>query len=82
MGSNFQNPPFPGSSLLRGILMKHLFSERLCRIEFYKKKGHFQLMFAHLVKSICNASQWYVTKQAKALQLDSILSLNLAIISA
>lgn len=33
-GSNRQKPPFPGSSLRRGTLMKHLFSERLCRIEF------------------------------------------------
>ena len=33
--SSRQNPPLPGSSLERAILMKHLFSERLCRIEFY-----------------------------------------------
>lgn len=33
-GSSLQKPPFPGSSFVRGILMKHLFRERLCRMEF------------------------------------------------
>ena len=32
--SSFQNPPFPGSSLERGTLTKHLLRDRLCRIEF------------------------------------------------
>merc|ERR1740128_981446 len=32
--SSRQNPPLPGSSLERGILMKHLFNDKLCRIEF------------------------------------------------
>lgn len=30
---------FPGSSLERGTLRKHLFNERLCRIEFCRRKG-------------------------------------------
>lgn len=34
-GSSRQKPPLPGSSLERAILMKHLFSDRLCRIEFW-----------------------------------------------
>ncbi len=37
-GSSRQKPPLPGSSFDRGILMKHLFRERLCRIEFCKEK--------------------------------------------
>jgi len=32
--SSLQNPPLPGSSLERAILMKHLFNDRLCLIEF------------------------------------------------
>lgn len=28
------NPTFPGSSLDRGTLRKHLFSDKLCRMEF------------------------------------------------
>lgn len=32
--SSFQKPPLPGSSFERGSFTKHLFSERLCRIEF------------------------------------------------
>lgn len=36
--SNFQNPPFPGSSLDRGTLTKHLFNDKLCRIEFCTNK--------------------------------------------
>lgn len=35
--SNFQKPPFPGSSFERGNLTKHLFNDRLCRIEFCSK---------------------------------------------
>ena len=30
-----QRRTLPGSSLARGCFLKHLFSERLCRIEFY-----------------------------------------------
>lgn len=32
--SSFQKPPLPGSFLERGSFTKHLFNERLCRIEF------------------------------------------------
>jgi hypothetical protein len=32
--SNCQKPPFPGSFLERGTFTKHLFRDRLCRIEF------------------------------------------------
>lgn len=32
--SNFQNPPFPGSSFDLATFTKHLFRDRLCRIEF------------------------------------------------
>ena len=32
-----QNPPFPGSSFDRATFWKHLFSERLCRIEFWNR---------------------------------------------
>lgn len=32
--SSFQKPPLPGSSFERGNFTKHLFNERLCRIEF------------------------------------------------
>lgn len=35
--SNFQKPPLPGSSFERGNLTKHLFNDRLCRIEFCSK---------------------------------------------
>lgn len=34
--SNFQNPPFPGSSLDRGTFTKNLFNDKLCLIEFWK----------------------------------------------
>lgn len=33
-GSRVQKPPFPGSSFCRAIFLKHLFNDRLCRIEF------------------------------------------------
>ena len=33
-GSRVQNPPFPGSSFDLATLMKHLLSDKLCRIEF------------------------------------------------
>lgn len=36
--SSFQKPPLPGSSLERGSFTKHLFNERLCRIEFCPDK--------------------------------------------
>jgi hypothetical protein len=36
--SRHQKPPFPGSSAGRGIFLKHLFSDRLCRIEFYASR--------------------------------------------
>ena len=32
-----QNDPLPGSSCDLGTFTKNRFSERLCRIEFYKK---------------------------------------------
>lgn len=32
--SNFQKPPFPGSSLDLGCFTKHLFNDKLCRMEF------------------------------------------------
>lgn len=38
--SSFQKPPLPGSSLERGNLTKHLFSERLCRIEFCHEQSN------------------------------------------
>jgi len=38
LGSKHQKPPLPGSPLDRGTFTKHLFSDRLCRIEFCKKK--------------------------------------------
>ena len=38
LGSRIQNPPLPGSSLVLSTLVKHLFRERLCRIEFYIKE--------------------------------------------
>ena len=33
-GSNTQNPPLPGSPLVLSTLVKHLFRDRLWRIEF------------------------------------------------
>lgn len=33
-GKTFKSLTFPGSSLERGTLRKHLFNDRLCRIEF------------------------------------------------
>ena len=36
-GSRVQKPPLPGSSFERATLMKHLLSDRLCRIEFCKE---------------------------------------------
>ena len=35
-GSNIQKPPFPGSSLVLLIFLKHLFKDKLWRIEFCK----------------------------------------------
>jgi len=37
--SNFQNPPLPGSSLDRGTFTKNLFNDKLCLIEFLRKKN-------------------------------------------
>lgn len=36
--SNFQKPPLPGSSLERGNFTKHLFSDKLCRMEFCSER--------------------------------------------
>ncbi len=33
-GSKTQNPPLPGSSFVRLIFLKHLFKDKLCRMEF------------------------------------------------
>lgn len=37
-GSIFQKLPFPGSSWDRGTLTKYLFSDRLCRMEFWQER--------------------------------------------
>lgn len=37
-GSNIQNPPFPGSSFVRLIFLKHLFNDKLWRMEFCQIK--------------------------------------------
>ncbi len=39
-GSSVQKPPLPGSSFWRAIFLKHLFSDKLCRIEFLKVICH------------------------------------------
>ena len=46
-GSIFQNPPFPGSFLFLATFTKHLFSERLWRIEFWGKKKTITLSCVH-----------------------------------
>ena len=40
-GSNIQNPPFPGSSLVLLIFLKHLFNDKLWRMEFCKNKERY-----------------------------------------
>jgi hypothetical protein len=41
--SNRQKPPLPGSSLERGTFTKHLFRDRLCRIEFCGTQHNFMM---------------------------------------
>jgi hypothetical protein len=41
--SNRQKPPLPGSSLERGTFTKHLFKDRLCRIEFCGTQHNFMI---------------------------------------
>ena len=36
-GSRIQKLPFPGSSFVRNTLIKHLFKDRLWRMEFWRK---------------------------------------------
>lgn len=41
--SNRQKPPLPGSSFERGTFTKHLFKDRLCRIEFCGTQHNFMI---------------------------------------
>ena len=43
-GSILQKLPFPGSSCDRGTLTKYRFSDKLCRIEFWKIKKNRQIV--------------------------------------
>lgn len=43
--SNFQKPPLPGSSFERAIFTKHLFRDKLCLIEFYKRRESIAIIF-------------------------------------
>lgn len=59
--SNFQKPPLPGSSLDRASFTKHLFRDKLCRMEFCNKD--YSIIFKKnlkftLVNHLFQAQQW------------------------
>ena len=47
--SRVQKPPLPGSSFWRAIFLKHLFSERLCLIEFLNVTCQFGSAFLYII---------------------------------